>query len=482
MGDDADGVDIHGQREVVGDFVIALAGWDIDAIGAERNIHEAALRLSIGEVESHARAVGFRLAGDMVVHLEHEIGVGVEVFGNVVGHAGGLRAGGPAAQATGGKETGRAEARVTGAGIALAGGAGGVLKKNYVMGHSGIAGADVDGAEPVVFGRWGGDRETPVEVFAFGGHGEWRGHYGWQLGKPDLEAEMPAPFAVPAEGEDLYRCFAIPAPAPKDHWLRAIDIRPGNPRVVNHVILFQDTTRTARQRDTGAGYPCFGTPGFLPAQGLGGWTPGAQPARMPDDIPELLHANADLVLQVHYHITGKPETDRTRVALYFTDRKPQRRLMDIPLGSNRIDIPPGERNYKVTDHFTLPVDVDAIGIIPHAHYICKSMYGYAVLPDGSRLTLIRIPDWNFNWQQQYRYPAPIRLPADTRVEMEFIYDNGAQNPRNPNQPPKRVTWGPGTTDEMAGLHIEVVPVHADDAEELGRSLWGKMIRATSGAR
>jgi hypothetical protein len=303
---------------------------------------------------------------------------------------------------------------------------------------------------------------------------------GWQLGKPDLEAEMPTPFAVPAEGEDLYRCFVIPTPTPQDHWLRAIDIRPGNPKVVHHAILFQDTARTARQRDTGAGYPCFGTPGFLPARGLGGWTPGARPARMPDDIPELLHGNADLVLQVHYHLTGKPETDRTRVAFYFTDRKPQRRLMDIPLGSKRIDIPAGERDYKVTDHFTLPVDVDAIGIIPHAHYICKSMYGYAVLPDGSRRTLIRIPDWNFNWQQQYRYPAPIRLPADTRVEMEFIYDNGAQNPRNPNQPPKRVTWGPGTTDEMAGLHIEVVPVNADDAEELGRSLWGKMIRATSG--
>jgi hypothetical protein len=299
----------------------------------------------------------------------------------------------------------------------------------------------------------------------------------WQLGPPDIEAEMRVPSAVPAEGLDIYQCFVIPAPSPKDHWVRAIDIRPGNARIVHHVILFQDTTRTARQRDQGAGYPCFGTPGFLPARGLGGWTPGAQPARMPDDIPSLLHANADLVLQIHYHPTGKPETDRTRVALYFTDEGPKRRLMDIPLGSNRIDIPAGERSYKVTDHFTLPVDVEAIGIIPHAHYVCKSMYGYAVLPGGVRRTLIQIPDWDFNWQQQYRYAVPIRLPADTNIEMEFIYDNSAQNPRNPNQPPKRVTWGPATTDEMAGLHIEVVPVHAADAEELGQALWGKMIRS-----
>jgi hypothetical protein len=303
---------------------------------------------------------------------------------------------------------------------------------------------------------------------------------GWALGKPDLEAEMPAEFSVPPEGLDLYQCFVIHAPSTRDRWVRALDIRPGNSRVVHHVILFQDTTRTARQRDTGNGYSCFGTPGFLPVRGLGGWTPGALPVRSPDDIPELLHAGADLVLQIHYHPTGKPETDRTRLALYFTDQAPKRRLMDIPLGSSRIDIPPGERAYKVTDHFTLPVDVDAIGVIPHAHYVCRSMYAYAVLPGGERKTLLRIPEWNFNWQQQYRFAAPIRLPEDTEVMMEFTYDNSEANPRNPNHPPARVRWGAGTTDEMAGLHIEVVPVRTEDADELGQALWGKMMRALGG--
>jgi hypothetical protein len=291
---------------------------------------------------------------------------------------------------------------------------------------------------------------------------------------------MPAAFSIPAEGPDLYQCFVIPAPSSRDRWVRALDIRPGNSRVVHHVILFQDTTRTARARDTGAGYPCFGTPGFLPARGLGGWTPGALPARNPDDIPELLHGAADLVLQIHYHPTGKPETDRTSLALYFTDQAPKRRLMDIPLGSSRIDIPPGDTAYKVTDHFTIPVDVDAIGVIPHAHYVCKSMYAYAVLPGGARRTLLRIPDWNFNWQQQYRYTAPIRLPEDTEVFMEFTYDNSAANPRNPHHPPARIRWGPGTTDEMAGLHIEVVPVRTEDADELSQALWGKMMRTLGG--
>ena len=303
---------------------------------------------------------------------------------------------------------------------------------------------------------------------------------GWQLGKPDLEAHMRAAFAVPAEGPDLYQCFAIPIPTGRDRWVRALDIRPGNTKVVHHALLFQDLTGTARQRDNGSGYSCFGTPGFLPARGLGGWTPGAIPFQTPAGSPELLHGNATLVLQVHYHPIGRAETDLSGVALYFTTEKPQRTIMDVPLGSNRIDIPAGARDYKVTDHFTLPVEVDAIAINPHAHYICREMYGYAVLPDGSRRTLIHIPHWDFDWQQQYTYAPPMRLPEGTRLEMEFTYDNSAANARNPNHPPKRVTFGPGSHDEMAGLHIEVTPVDPDDAEELEQSLWGKMMRGLGG--
>jgi hypothetical protein len=300
---------------------------------------------------------------------------------------------------------------------------------------------------------------------------------GWQLGKPDLEAEMRGSYAVAAEGLDQYRCFVVPSGAAADRWVRALDIRPGNPKVVHHVLLFQDTTGTARKRDTGSGYDCFGTPGFLPARGMGGWTPGSQPYVVPDGAPELLHAHSDLVLQVHYHPTGKPETDRTRLALYFTDRKPQRRVMDIPLGSSRIDIPPGSRAFKATDHFTLPVDVSVLAINPHAHYVCREMTARAILPDGSQRILLHIPDWNFNWQQQYTYPQPVQLPEGTRLEMEFTYDNSAANPRNPNHPPKRVVFGPGSADEMAGLHIEVSPSDDDDAEELSQALWGKMQRS-----
>ena len=298
---------------------------------------------------------------------------------------------------------------------------------------------------------------------------------GWQLGKPDFETEMRTAFDVTAEGPDRYQCFVMPG-VPADRWVRALDIRPGNTKAVHHALLFQDTTGTARQRDRGSGYSCFWTPGFLPARGLGGWTPGAVPFRAPEELPELLHGHADLVLQVHYHPSGKPEHDQTRLALYFTDERPRFRVMDVPLGSNHIDIPGGDAAYKVEDHFTVPVDVLVYAISPHAHYVCKEIWGYAVLPDGTRRTLLHIPEWNFDWQQQYTYPAPVRLPAGTRLEMEYTYDNSAANPRNPYHPPRRIAWGPGSTDEMAGLHIEVRPVEKDDGEELSQALWGKMMR------
>jgi hypothetical protein len=201
---------------------------------------------------------------------------------------------------------------------------------------------------------------------------------------------------------------------------------------------------------------------------------------MPDGVSTTLTKRSDLVIQLHFHPTGKPEIEQGAVALGFTSQPPRRRLIDIPLGSRNIDIPPGDKAYRVTDHFTLPVDVEAIQIIPHAHYICKEMRGVAHLPDGSTRWLIKISDWDFNWQEQYRYLRPVHLPADTRLEMEFIYDNSDSNPHNPSHPPRRVQWGPDSTDEMAGLHINVVASRESDFAELAQSLWGKLMRSVGG--
>ncbi|MBI1787788.1 MAG: hypothetical protein HYR60_09595 [Acidobacteria bacterium] len=306
---------------------------------------------------------------------------------------------------------------------------------------------------------------------------------GWQLGAPDLVVEMPAPFAAPPDGPDIYRCFVAKPALPADRYVRAMEFRPGSRRALHHALVFADSSGAARQKegaDGSPGYPCFGAPGFLPSAGLGGWTPGMAALPFPEGVAIRLRKGSDLVLQIHYHPTGKAESDRSSLALYFSEKPPEKKLFDVPLGSREIDIAPGEPDYRVRDRFTLPVGVWAVGVIPHAHYICREIRGVAMLPGGARLRLLSIKDWDFNWQQQYRYEKPVRLPAGTRLEMEFIYDNSGRNPRNPSSPPKRVLWGPDSTDEMSGLHVQVIPERPEDASELGRALWGKFMRTVGG--
>lgn len=301
----------------------------------------------------------------------------------------------------------------------------------------------------------------------------------WALGPPDLILEMPEPFAVAAEGDDVYQCFVIPTALPAFRWVRAFEFAPGSRRAVHHALFFADSSGTGRKRDAaepGPGYRCFGLPGFLPTASLGGWSPGNGAYEMPAGVALPLRKSADLILQIHYHTTGQAEVDRSRLALYFSPSAPTRSLFDVALASRDIDIAPGERAYRVRDGITLPVAVDLVGVIPHAHYLARQMRGWAILPDGRRRNLLEILDWDFNWQQNYRYRRPIRLPADTRLEMEFVYDNSDQNPRNPSQPPQRVGWGPETTDEMAGLHFQTIPADPADAAELAQTLWGKLIR------
>jgi Flp pilus assembly protein TadD len=124
----------------------------------------------------------------------------------------------------------------------------------------------------------------------------------------------------------------------------------------------------------------------------------------------------------------------------------------------------------------LPVDSEILAVLPHAHYLGKRLEGTAFLPDGRRRALLRIPDWDFNWQGDYRYAKPMHLPAGTRLEMHFTYDNSAANPRNPNQPPKRVQYGPQSRDEMAELWFQVRLRNSEDAARLSQAYNDKQIQ------
>jgi tetratricopeptide (TPR) repeat protein len=221
-------------------------------------------------------------------------------------------------------------------------------------------------------------------------------------------------------------------------------------------------------------------PGFSGMHGAGGaqmppgfflgWTPGRLPLRGREDLSWRLSPNADLVVMLHLRPTERPESVRARVGLYFAGRAPTLSPTTLRLGTESIDIPPGERNYVVRDSFVLPVEVQALGVYPHAHYLAKRIRGRARLPGGDRVWLIDIPRWDFNWQDEYRYAAPVRLPPGTVLEMELVYDNSDRNARNPSHPPRRVVFGPNSTDEMGDLWISVLPRDSADLALLHRDL------------
>jgi hypothetical protein len=273
---------------------------------------------------------------------------------------------------------------------------------------------------------------------------------GWRLGPPDLVLEMQAEFEVPAEGADLFQNFVIPIDIPEDKLVAVVDFIPGNPRVVHHSLLFLDGNHAGRQLDEKTpepGYASFGNPGFMPTGSIGGWSPGKTPRRLPNGLGRYLKQGSDLVMQIHYHPTGKREVDRSKVGVYFVE-KPQNVAVDIWASTFAHDIAPAEKDYRLSASYTLPSEVLMLGVVPHMHLLGRELRATAVLPDGTQRSLIHVPQWNFNWQDDYRFAQPFTLPKGTRLEVTASYDNSADNPANPSSPPKRVTWGEGTTDEM----------------------------------
>jgi hypothetical protein len=302
---------------------------------------------------------------------------------------------------------------------------------------------------------------------------------GWQLGQPDLILKMPATFEVHAGGRDIYRNFVIPTGLMENRTVAAVEFRPGNRRVVHHALFFLDSNGAAKKKegkDGKPGYSTFGGVGIIPTGSLGGWAPGATPYRLPEGLGKPLHKGSDLVLQIHYHPSGKPETDQSMVGIHFTKKPAEKTVIGIPLVNFFLSISPGEKRYKAQANFTLPVDVEARGISPHMHLIGKEMKVDAILPDGKQVPLIWIKDWDFNWQGAYVYKKPIDLPKGTKLQLVAYYDNSADNPKNPSDPPKFVRWGEQTTDEMCLCGVHVVAKQKDEA----MTLWREIMRSRTG--
>jgi hypothetical protein len=177
----------------------------------------------------------------------------------------------------------------------------------------------------------------------------------------------------------------------------------------------------------------------------------------------------DLVLQIHYHPSGKAELDQSSLGMTFGEAPTIGRGL-VFINSRAIKIPAGESHYMVKTGTTIPQDVEVLGITPHAHYLANEMKIDAHLPDGSVTHMIWIKDWDFNWQGQYRYSQPVKLPKGTRVELEYTYDNSAANLRNPSSPPVAVHWGEQTTDEMAVAFMSVKLASLGDEQTFQRQM------------
>ena len=282
---------------------------------------------------------------------------------------------------------------------------------------------------------------------------------GWALGQPDMVLQNAQPYTPPPVG-DMYRCFTMPTHLTSEQYVSAIDIKPGDRQTVHHVIAFIDTTGESQRLDDAdpdPGYQCFGGPGFtitnLNATTLGGWAPGFRPVMLPPQVAFSLPANSRIVLQVHYHPHGPaPLADNTQIGVYYDSQKPKQYMRILPLINDSFTIPPGDSHYRVTAGlpfpFGLPVNAHVWLIAPHMHLLGRSMAVSAQLPSGSDACLINIDDWDFNWQGLYRFKDPIAMPVGTKLSLEAFYDNSPGNWRNPNDPPRPVSWGEATTDEM----------------------------------
>jgi hypothetical protein len=318
----------------------------------------------------------------------------------------------------------------------------------------------------------------------------------WPLGPPDLILTPSEPYPLEAEGDDEFRVFILKTDLPSDRWIRAVDFKPGNRKVVHHILAAVDPSGKAREldaKDPKPGYSSVGgfgdevrIRGFLPI-----WTPGSRARFAPDGAGYLLPAGADVLIQMHYHKSGKPETDATSVGLYLSDkptlkevrtgfvfpeitpvdrvklaikaklkeqREPGKRLSLDETLEDVLVIKPGDANYTIKASTRegagmgrpLRADILVTSVMPHMHWLGKDFKFTAVLPDEARtrVPLIAIDHWNFNWQGTYGFKEPIKLPRGTIFEVEAHFDNSDANPANPNHPPKRVHWGEQTNDEM----------------------------------
>jgi peroxiredoxin/mono/diheme cytochrome c family protein len=274
---------------------------------------------------------------------------------------------------------------------------------------------------------------------------------GWQITEPDLIVRMPQTFTVPAKGTVDYQYFYVDKPLERDTWIRGAEVRPTNPAVVHHVLMFY---LPPGQAEPHAEDPLFNA--------IASFAPGMPAGLWPEGYARFVPAGSRIVFQMHYTPNGSEQIDQTEVGIVFADPAVEQKEVKIAIAVNTdFEIPPGAANFHVPAGHEFQKDMLLYSLMPHMHYRGKSFRFTARYPDGSSEILLDVPRYDFNWQNVYTFEEPKRMPKGTVVFCDGHFDNSAENPANPD-PAQVVRWGDQTWEEMMlGVLVVSLP---DDVE------------------
>lgn len=295
------------------------------------------------------------------------------------------------------------------------------------------------------------------------------------LGVPDKSLRMEN-FTSTAATADVYQCFVLPLRLPIDQFVSAIEVIPGDPSIVHHVLVFQDTTanHAAQQLDNaspGPGYVNFGGIGVNSALMMYGWVPGTTTKKMPIIFGQKIYKNSDIVIQVHYPAGSAGRMDSTKVRLYYNNNIAAREVRVDPIlnhfAPTLVNGPltiPANTVKTFEEKFVLPFlyTASVLSVAPHMHLVGTTIKSYANKPNGDTIRFIDIPSWDFHWQGQYYFQRPVIVSGGSTLRAFATYDNTTNNPSNPNNPPRTVNLGESTTDEMMLVYFAHTAYQAGD--------------------
>lgn len=282
--------------------------------------------------------------------------------------------------------------------------------------------------------------------------------------KPDLTVSMDL-YNIPTSSVDDYRFFNVPTGTNEDHYLTKIEFIPGNRKLVHHSRLMTDTSHMVRGiNGLSADDPKVAEFEKFPPQDffLYGWVPGNFAINFPKGTGKKLLRDSDIIMNVHYSPNARPDqTDQSKVNFYFSKTPVEREVFSLAMAEESIVNKPFLIKANETAKFMaqfgpIPIDISAIAINPHMHYLGKTIRAFAATPDGDAIFLVQINNWDFKWQDTYQFQKMLKIPKGSTIFLEATYDNTANNPVNPSKPPKDVTYGWATKSEMMSLVLYYV--------------------------